>query len=455
MTTDFIICNDTTVAFVNFTVDHTELQQEHDDFIRTILVPYYINQIESLGFFDKVMTIHPVGKASATGQQDHNLTLSIGRAKSVGAAVKKYFDQQKSRGTIARNVNVAVDIIAQGDKEERALIGPPRGSPKAYEEKSNNFRSVYLSMLLQHDVNQDDEKVFCRQILNAKVKATTIPANHLEQKIDELEKKMPPELTAATKQFLDSIKGLAKSIGKVALEGADFAGPEVAIIFKGIEFIVPSDIALLFEFKDSRGRTKQYMFSGGANKVDVGALDIFVQLLSVIKWMTKLPEALKELEEEVEREGGKLNASHEQIEAVKSALELAEKLAGKAKKIFDAVTAKDSVFRKVFGNGVTDLMVKIVNDIGTAFTGEAEVATEFALVHFDIPGVFDIFFFRGAAEVETREHRGSATTVQLDFGAPKNQPLLGFQAHVLMERKFELSFSVGGFEISRGNLVPN
>ncbi len=455
MTTDFIISNETTVAFVNFAVDHTELQQEHDDFIRTILVPYYISQIESLGFFDKTMIIHPVGKASATGQQDHNLVLSRGRANSVFAAVKKYFDQQKSGGAIARNVSVVGDIIARGDKEERALIGPPRGSPKAYEDKSNNFRSVYLSMLVQHDVNADDEKVYCRQILNAKVKATTVPANLLEQKIDELQKKLPPELNAALKQFLDSVKGLAKSVGKAALEGADFAGPEVAIIFKGIEFIVPSDIALLFEFKDSRARTKQYMFSGSANKIDVGALDIFVQVLSVIKWMTKLPDALKELEEEVEREGKKLNSSHEQIEAVKSALELAEKLAGKAKKVFDAITAKDSLFRKVFGDGVTDLIVKMVNDVGTAFTGEAEVATEFALVHFDIPGALDIFFFRGAAETETREHRGSPTTVRLDFGAPKNQPLLGYQAHVMMERKFELGFSIGGFEISKGDLVPN
>jgi hypothetical protein len=38
--------------------------------------------------------------------------------------------------------------------------------------------------------------------------------------------------------------------------------------------------------------------------------------------------------------------------------------------------------------------------------GEAQAATEFALVHFDINGVFDIFVFNGAAQVETNEHRG-------------------------------------------------
>lgn len=453
MSSDFVVSNDRNVLFINFKVDHTELRPEHDSFIDRILVPFYINQIEALGFFDSKMTIHPIGKASATGQKDHNQTLSEGRANSVGAAIKKYFDQQKSRGRISRNVNVVIDAIAEGDKEERDLIGPPVGSPKAYEDKSNRFRSVFLSMLVQHDVNPDDEKVFCRQILNIKVEVTTVPANQLEQKIDELQTKMPPELKAALKEFTDSIKGLAKAVGKLILEGADFLGPEVAIIFKGIEFIVPSDIGLMFEFKDSRQRTKRYTYTGSANKVDISALDIFVELLSVVKWMTQLPEGLKELEKELEENKVKLNLTHEQIELIEAAIKKAQGFAGTAKKIFDAVTGPNSIFRKIFGNTVTDLIVKAVNDGKSILLGEAQAATEFALVHFDAKGAFDIFFFNGAAQVETREHRGSPTTVELDFAALKNQPLLGFQAHVMMHREFELSFSLGSFEISRGNLM--
>jgi hypothetical protein len=418
-------------------------------------VPFYINQIESLGFFDRTMTVRPIGKASATGRQDHNKALSEGRANAVGAAIKKYFDLQKSRAAIAKNVEVVVKPTAEGDKEERDLIGPPIGPPKAYEEKSNRFRSVFLSMLVQHDVNEDDEKIFCRQILNAKLKVTTVPTNLLEQKIADLQAKMPAELSAAVKEFLDSVKSTAKAIGKLMLEAAEFTGEEVFIVLKGIEFIVPSDIALLFEFKDSRLRTKKYTFTGSANKIDISAIEIFAQLLSILKWMTRLPQALQDFELELEEEERKLNLSHELIDKVKGALEKASKLAGKAKTIFDSITAPGSLFRKAFGDGVTDLIVKAVNSGSASLLGEAELATEFALVHFDLKGAFDISFFAGAAQTDTRERRGSPTTIELDFGAPKNQALLGFRGHVMMQRKFTLSFSIGSFEISRGALAPS
>ena len=169
--------------------------------------------------------------------------------------------------------------------------------------------------------------------------------------------------------------------------------------------------------------------------------------------MTKLPAALEELEREVEDEGKKLNATHEQIDRLKNAIDKAKKLAGNAKKIFDAVTAPNSVFRKVFGDTITDLIVRAVNS-ASELLGEAQVATEFALVSFTTKGVFDIFSFQGAAETETREVVATSTTVALDFAALHNQPLLGFRGHVIMERRFTLGFTLGSFEISRGKLIP-
>ena len=455
METPFISSNDTAVLFLNFQVDHTELRPDHDAYIKNILVPHYINQIEALGFSDRTMTVKPVGKASATGSKDHNMTLSIGRAQSVGNAVKKYFDAQKSRGKFSQNVDIVIQPLGQGDKEERDLIGPPRGSPKRYEDQSNQFRAVALSLLVRHNVVDDDLKIFCRQILDAKLTPQTVPTNLLEQKIAEIQQKMPPELKAALNEFFDAVKGLVKTIVEQMLKAAEFLGPEVFIIFKGVEFIVPSDIALLFEFKDAKGRTKKYRFDGSANKIDVNAIEIFCQVLSIIKWLTKLPEGLEELESELEEEEKKLNVSHELIDKIKNAIDTAKKIAGKAKTIFDAVTAPNSLFRKILGNSIVDIIVKAVNAGSSAVLGDAQLATEFAPVSFESKGLFDIGSFRGAAEVETREHRGSPTTVALDFAARQNQPLLGWRAHTLMEREFQLSFSLGSFEISRGNLLPN
>jgi hypothetical protein len=119
METPLISSNDRAVLFLNFKVDHTELQYDHDQYIKNILVPHYINQIESLGFSDKVMTVRPIGKASATGSKDHNMVLSVGRAQAVGNAVKKYFDAQKSRGRFSKGISVVVRPIGEGDKEER------------------------------------------------------------------------------------------------------------------------------------------------------------------------------------------------------------------------------------------------------------------------------------------------------------------------------------------------
>lgn len=456
METEFISSNERAVMFVNFAVNHSELRKAHDDYIRNILVPHYINQIEALGFFDKVMTLRPVGKASATGPQHNNEVLSAGRAMSVGAAVKRYFDAQKSRGAIAKTVEVKIEPVAEGDRDERQLLGPMVNKipQKLLEERSNNFRAVLLSLQVRHVVDENDLKIFCRQILNAKVEVVKVPANQLEQKIDEMQKKMPPELKAALKEFFDAAKGLVKTVVEELMKAAEFSAPEIFIIFKGIEFIIPSDIGLMFEFKDSRARLKRYTFTGSANKIDVDALELFCQLLSILKWMTKLPKALEEMEKEVEEIGKKLNATHQQIDALKGAIDKAKKAAGTAKKIFDAVTAKDSFFRKIFGDGITDIIVQAVNAGSAAVLGEAQLATEFALVNFTSQGVFDIFQFAGAAQAETREMRGSPTTVALDFAAIKNQPLLGWQANVVMQRRFAISFSLGSFEISRGALMP-
>ena len=179
-----------------------------------------------------------------------------------------------------------------------------------------------------------------------------------------------------------------------------------------------------------------------------------MQLLSIVKWLTRLPKALEEIEREVEDAGKKLNLTHEQLDRLKAAIDKAKKFAGNAKKVFDAATAKDSLFRKAFGDALTDAIVSAVNAGTDAVVGPLQVATEFALVRFESKGVFDIFSFAGVAHTETDGVFGMPMTVALDFAARKNQSLLGFQGHVIMERRFQLSLTLAQHEQSNGNLVP-
>ncbi len=454
--TEFVASNDRNVLFKGFAVGHSDLKPEHDAYIKNILVPFYINQIEALGFSEKTLTVRPLGEASATGNSQRNMTLSIERAAAIGAAVKKHFDAQKGLGNVARGVEVVVKPVGLGDARELAQFGPAikKLPEKAVDDRSGAFRSVTLRLNIRLIPEPSDAVVLCRQLLDAKLKVTTVPANQLEQTIADIQAKMPPELKAALSQFFDAAKGLAKTVAEELLKAAEFSAPELFIIFKGIDFIIPSDIALLFEFKDSRGLTKQYIFSGSANKIDLSALEVFCQMLSLLKWMTKLPPALEEMEREVELAEKKLNMTHEQIEAIEKAISKAKKLSGNAKKIFDAITAPGSLFRKAFGDALTDRIIQAVNAGSTALFGAAEIATDFRPVAFASFGVFDIGSFAGAAQTETRELISTSTTVLLEFAAVKNQPLLGFQASVLLERKFSLGFTLTSFEISRGNLLP-
>ena len=160
MSTAFIEADQQNVLFFNFEVGVSALRKQHDDYIKNILVPHYINEIESLGFPEKTMIVHPLGRASATGNVDSNMKLSIARAQSVGNAIKKYFDQQKARGKIAAGITVSIDAQGEGDQKQRGLLGAAitRFPSPAIEKAGDAFRSVAQSLHTRHIVNPDDQK---------------------------------------------------------------------------------------------------------------------------------------------------------------------------------------------------------------------------------------------------------------------------------------------------------
>jgi hypothetical protein len=456
METRFISSDDRAVLFKDFVVGQTAVRKEHDDFIKNILVPHYINQIESLRFSDKVMTLRPIGKASATGARDKNMELSIGRARNIGLAIKKHFDAQKQRGAFARNIEVQIVPKGEGDQDERELLGGnlDKISPKVLEANSNAFRSVLMSMRMQHVVVDDDEKIVCRQILNMKLKAEKVPANLLEQKIDELQQQVPPWLAGLATEALATFKVRIKPHIEKFLAAAEISAPEIFLLFKTIDFLIPSNIVLLFEFNDARGGSQHYKFAGSANKVDLSLIDVISQLLSLLIWLKKTPETLDALEKRIEQaKDGKLpGIPKTTLEQWKSAIKEMKLWAGRAKTAFDVLTAPGSILRRKLGDELVDIIVKAVN-IGTTLLG-VQIATDFATVHFESKGLFDIRSFGGVARTQTEERFLSATTVALDFAARSNQSLLGFQGHVVMVRKFMPTLTLLSHEQSNGTLKP-
>ena len=447
---DFIVSNDKAVLFMNFAVGSSTLQQEHKDFIRTLYIPFLISQIDKAGFSDKVSTIRPVGKASATGTAAKNLTLSAARAAAIGNFAKAQFDAQKATGKTTKDMTMVVDPIAEGDSDERSILGPGVGhmNQNLVEKNSKQFRAVLLSFQVNHVVVDDDTKIFCRQILNAKLEVKQVPANHL----DEVLQQMPPELRFAVSQFFSAITGAVKAVLSELTTVEEFlevGAPEVFLFFKLIDFIVPKSVTLLFEFKDARGRTKKYNFTGDANKVDLDAIDAFCQILSIFKWLNQVPAELDEAEKLVSRQ----KLTNDQIDALKKAIGQAKGIVGKAQSIFTALTGKGSLFRKAFGDEFADNLIEAVNIAKANFLPDAQTASPFAPVTFDLPGLFDIFSFGNmVARTTTTQAFLHGTTVNLDFAAPANQPLLGFQAHSVIHRDFELSLTLVSFELVSSGL---
>ena len=171
--------------------------------------------------------------------------------------------------------------------------------------------------------------------------------------------------------------------------------------------------------------------------------------------MTRLPEGLQALERELADAGKHLNLTHQQIDAIKKIISSAKTYAGHAKKLYEALTAKGSIPRKAFGDKLIDMLVAAVDSAQTGLLGPSQTATEWAQVSFERDGLFDIDQFGGMiAWVETRDVMGQPTTVALDFAPRQNITLLGFEAHVLLQRSWTLGFTLGSYELSKGRFRP-
>jgi hypothetical protein len=190
--TEFIATISDQGLFRNFDIDCPRLRLEHLAFRREYFVPVFIHQIDALGFpNDNNLDLLLIGFVSATGQSVYNLSLSFGRAAAIGDAVaKKEFLRQKAQRKFAKSITVtphptgAGDVSAKADLEDLKKRNPElRRHPltrRDIELLQPTMRSVLTTLKLHHEVEDDDTKVDCRQLLTAKIKVEKVPANHLE-----------------------------------------------------------------------------------------------------------------------------------------------------------------------------------------------------------------------------------------------------------------------------------
>ena len=439
--TKFIAVVNGVAAFTNFAVGSAEpVKPQHTDFIARNLVPFLIKQIEALQFADQVATIHLFGEASATGSAQRNQALSTARATNIGTAIEHEFDRQKTSGRFSQGVHIVVDPKGLGDRAGRIALEALEKSSGSHfssgqvEQFESKFRCAFVSLKARHVVVDGDKIVMCRQLFGLTFKTEKVPANLLEQTFDDLMAKAGPFLSGALAAAFKVFVGESKSQLKNVLKELEVGAPELFIIFESVDFIIPSETILAFQFKNPRGRTAIYKFVGSENKKNLTLLDLLSRLISMTRWLKLLTEKLA------------------LFPNLNNLRKLVQGMLTKATKNVNDLLGPRSFGRSVIGDGAADILLGLLTGgtpDATMFVGSAFFRVEFAK-----PGVFDIGTFNGPARTETREFLGSAN-VELEFLAQGPEGRLGFNARVKIENNFSLTSGLIGFGIAKGGLTVN
>jgi len=433
------------VNFCNFVVNSTVPLKSHRDFIRDSYVPFVIQQIGLLGYRDNEIKFFVKGSASATGPTLGNDALSDGRAQAIGEVVKQYFDQQKGSSTFAKSMSVKIVPIPLGDQLGRAVLeGLKEKNPGLHltsaeiEKIEYVCRGAYLSLDYTHIVNDDDTAYDCQQAFNVTLKTKKVPANHLEEVLDQADSKLGKVGSWVVglgfsqlkkylvKQFKETIKPMFE----------DF--PEIAIVYETIDFVTPGDTFLCFRFKDHFGKVAQYQFTGTQNKKSLDIFDVFSTLISMLKWMTKIQEAL----EKADNLAGGLDKAKDVVEKLKKSTEY-------LKKGIEDLLKKDGLIRKYCGDSCADMLLGILQ-AGTSGPLIIEASDWFRVV-FVTPSVYAVESFSSVARIETREFLGKAR-VDLQFLGAGPEGRLGWGAETIIHTDFTIQTGLLGWGVSKGNL---
>src|SRR5262249_10340642 len=148
---------------------------------------------------------------------------------------------------------------------------------------------------------------------------------------------------------LDKVKSLiVKEIKSGVAALADI--PLLGLVFAEIEFVVPTEINLVFEFKEaSRDVNAFYTFSGSQQAKSLAILSALAELVGVLRSLTSLKNEL----EVFDKLPGQFDKVKKLIEDLAKATSLSEKL-------FRDLEDRNGVVRRVIGDGLVDTLLAIL-----------------------------------------------------------------------------------------------
>jgi hypothetical protein len=459
MTTLYINATNRVVEFKNFAEDSIALRSEHTSYIG-LFADWLIRLCEANPYMDTSIVIHPRGTSSPTNRKGtkHNADVARGRAESLGAAIKKRFDTDKKKLTIASRYTLVIDAQGLGDRDarektEQTLRQLNAANPAyVYQEPKYNtlpkvvidkvysgYRSAFVSYIGGHDVVDVDKEVFCRQLMAVKFAKQQSPAmDDIDAWIEDIKNSSHVAAIAiatfekSLKVILPIFKWFAK--GK-AFKALGIPGPLGFLFTKGFEFLVPSDIMERFQFTNSTRRIVSYDYTGNKHHVDLLPVAIVLKLVGFLKWCIGLPSRLQQLEDYINSQRqDKLKDFPEVADQLTNAIEASKQLAALAQQAYQMNFAKGTLLRRLLGDSVTDKLRDAPEELMNTLLLEQDTSLWAKVVFREADAVYDLDSFSGVASAAWGGVFSSSPTVYLKFSADHGLSELGYRATVELSR---------------------
>jgi hypothetical protein len=314
------------------------------------------------------MEIHAFGRASATGKQSHNQQLSNARAQAIGRAVANAFDRQKAASALASGVTVVVDSQGGGDTAARAVREEAerkfhrKFSDAMVEKGQFAYRSAGISLVANAHLSNECFNYHCRQLYQLDLKKEKVPANLLEQKLDEIENGIGPIAKFMGKQAINLLIGRLKKAYKYQIRNLlRDAGkllediPELKWFLFVADFVIIDDVAMLFEFKDYRDVHAIYKYEGDRHGKDFS--DNIKAVMYVLGARRYLVKAEKGLQKALQHPRA---APYRQ--QIQLALDTITQIKGAFDRELDNLSRQDGPIRSILGDQATDAFVTLIKE---------------------------------------------------------------------------------------------
>jgi hypothetical protein len=268
---------------IDFAVDKTDLRPEHKDQIETKVAPFIMRAVRRLG--PGSYLLHVVGSASATGTNDNNMTLGLGRAYNAAMHAIREFEKKQKADPTLQGIELDPATESVGDlisTQEAKLLKLPGG--QRTEKAQPHFRAAMFRFTAGLKHPQVSVIFHIRELYVFKFKKIEEPLPKVLKDIDDLLDK------PIVKFFIDeAISAIIKRyFGSV---------PFVAIAQHMVSFMIPRNTDYCFEVKDYRDTHTLYRFNGIAHKDSLGLLEVISLVSKVWGAIKALSNAIKHVKD--------------------------------------------------------------------------------------------------------------------------------------------------------------